>query len=154
MEAVYKFLPHNSALEFGCGNYSTTWLLSHFDHVDSVETSTDWIGTLRGSLDPDSQSRWTYLVVDDERDFWWTRDLRRYDLILIDGAIISARRNIAQICVSLDLAPAIVLHDTDCGAFEYNRLMLTPGTYQVESRKYKPWTAVICNSKEIADAIE
>lgn len=147
LEAMLPVLGRDSALEFGCGGESTPWLLGHFKRVISVETNADWVKKTLSEFNDDQKSRWTFLLTEDEMTYFYSMP-EKHGLILVDGAVINARRLIAQACVCLDMAPVVVIHDTEVKAFQYEKIMV-PDAWSIINTYYgSPWTAVITRKPE------
>jgi len=152
IETTYPLIGHSNALEFGCGLCSTPWLLDHYEHITSVETNLDWIDKTEKALTPEQKSKWTPLVMEHERDFFY-KYLRFFDLILVDGYDIGLRRGLAQICLSMEMSSAIVIHDSERPGFHYDEMMIPPGWIMIRVEYGIPWTSVFSNNALIAKAL-
>lgn len=144
LSIVQSYLAAKDVIEFGCGTYSTPYLLSTCSSLITIELDDVWLKKVEGILEEKLKSRWKGYVVKDEVQA--THDVnyvRECDMIFVDGGDPHQRHLIVQECMDRNLAPAIVMHDTERSLFAYHTMTLPGGWYYVRCEADMPWTSVV-----------
>jgi hypothetical protein len=64
----------------------------------------------------------------------------KFDLIFVDGHGDSRYNAVNE---AFDKTDVIVMHDTETPLYFWNRIIVHPGWYWIDFKKYNPWTSVI-----------
>jgi len=130
-----------TVLEFGMGEFSTLWLAEHAESVMSIEDNA--IGWLPKTIElvkaAGLDSKWSGVCTADGH-VWLARQApRRWDMVFVDG-----RRNNRPDIINAAFAVTdlIVAHDTECVAYEWERVEMPDGWECTSHHELTPWTSV------------
>jgi len=134
-------------LEYGVGEASTVWLLSHGYEVTSVELNREWVKRVISVVPPKYQTAWRVHMVTDERQYVVDR---HYDAVFVDGGNHLHRVPVAQMCMDSGLTDHILMHDTESAVYRWKDLVMREGWHKANCTLYTPWTTVLTKDAELA----
>lgn len=151
--AVREIMMPQTVIEYGCGHFSTPWLLEHMPLVTSIELRAEWVDKVKLQLAPHLANRWTPVVVEDELAYT-LKYYPRADMMLIDGGNATARPPLATVCMRNNLAAVIAMHDTESPGYGWANMEIPEGWLYVEVQDYGPWTSVALTDEHTAQNLK
>ena len=149
---VLNFMPAaDFVIEFGCGEYSTDVFLRAGRQVISVETDLEWVNRISTKHAAQLESGQLRMMCARKptgelgifKAMGYGKDGKFANIAFVDGPH-TTRLAIAQTLVNMDMASAIICHDTERPEYGWARLALPEEWRFVEVRDYKIWTGVLC----------
>jgi hypothetical protein len=122
LEAVCHVFNIDTALEFGCGLWSTSTLSRTCKNVISVENIQDWIDKMK--IEQSHRKNLTFVHYTEPMNMY-LKDDDSYDLIFIDG-----EDRIACLESAFDKSAIIVCHDTHATGQNWNQVYV-PNNYKM-----------------------
>ena len=134
-----------AVIELGCGDYSTPalHLVCKGRMLVSAEEDSGWLSRFCDLADD------THKLFYVENNNWegfapidWT-----WDVAFVDHAPVGRRK--VDIARLRDKTRFVVIHDTECPAYEYEPVLAT-FRYRVDYKRGGPWTSVVSNLEPIS----
>ncbi len=136
-------------VEFGPGPYSTPLLLENFAAVTSVEEDATWADEVRMRVG--SASNLNLIVAPDPQTHVAVlRNLGQCDLLFVDG---SRAARVDLVVAGLDIAHAVVAHDTNKPNYGWERLETLPAEVRFDDSGVQPWTSVFSRDPVVVRSI-
>jgi len=152
MEVVREYTNSINNVEFGCGLYSTPWLLNHGRNLTTFELNEKWYNSIYATIDEDSRKRWTCTIVEDEVES--AKSLPPCDMVFVDGGAADKRYQVVQQCINANIAKAIVMHDTERSSMLYSNIQLPYTWYYVRIENDMPWTSVCTTNRGLIGLLD
>ena len=154
LKVVQAHVGDANAVEFGCGMYSTKWLLENFRHLTTVELDEGWVTKVANGTCAEMKKRWSMVVVKDEQwAFQAAGRIPQADVVLVDGGDHKARVKVAQSCMDQGTTKAVVMHDAERIEYDWNTLWLLDGWKYVRCEGEMPWSAVATPNDDLVMAL-
>lgn len=146
LRKILKIMPDiKQILETGMGLYSTNELINSGAYVTSIEmNSREWFDNMVNKYK--DSATWTPILELDIVDA--VRQVKGFgyaDLVFIDG---NGDNRFDQINAAFNIAPVIVVHDTEEAGYQWERVVLPAGWEWINVIELRPWTSVVsCNTQ-------
>lgn len=146
LSRIFDFLDIKTSLEFGMGEFSTSFLLNRTsDKVTSIEMQhQQWFNKINAKFS--TNDKWKGILSLGANSVFGLDYEDRYDFILVDGHGESRPE-----CVNFSskLSDVIVAHDTEAtDVYGWGRVNL-PDHYCVVDKDNEPWTTVWTKNKDL-----
>ena len=153
LEIVRACLASVDNIEFGCGTFSTSWLLMH-GNLTTIELNKEWLDKVTSTMLPVLRERWINYLVADELEAMRTGHMHECGVVFVDGGAADKRYQIAQTCMETNICKAIVMHDTERASMLYQKMILPAGWWYVRVEADMPWTSVCTQNKNLVTLLD
>lgn len=134
------------AVEFGCGNYSTDWLIKNSENGVSIEMqSSDWYNTIKDKFK--DFTNWKFIEAIGP---WNFSDFKFPETI--DFAFVDGHGDTRPECINLMMekqCPVIVSHDTETDCYGWERVSNDYGYKRLIFSKYHPQTSLWTKNEDL-----
>ena len=152
LSKISKLTQIKTCLEFGMGNYSTSFLLDNTEQsVTSIEMqSSEWFNIVKNKFG--SNAKWNGILCLDPNAVFNLQYLKHYDLVLVDG-YGSNRPECANF--SATFSDTIVVHDTEAvSVYGWDRIKLESiGYSSFIDKAQEPWTTVYSKNSNLIKSL-
>jgi hypothetical protein len=126
-------------VEFGCGNYSTEFLINNSGRGISIEMqSSDWYNNIKNKFK--YHSHWEFAEAIGPWEFSDSLFKENIDLSFVDG-----HGDTRPECINLMMekgCPIIISHDTEEPCYGWERVETNNEYKRLDFKKYHPWTTL------------
>lgn len=138
-------------VEFGCGNYSTGFLIENSERGVSIEMqSSEWYRNISSQF-KDCEN-WTFIEAIGPWNFLDFKFPEKIDLAFVDGHGDSRPE-----CINLMMdkgCPVIISHDTEEPYYRWDKVYVNNGYKRVDSKIYTPYTSLWTTNEELFEKLK